>query len=247
MATLNPSERLLIENGFNHYQVIGPGWIWLKPWQRVLTKLDVGPQGQVLQFSEVRTVENVPVSITLQVLYQIAPELFTADLLPNLPGLNQVGWQNTLKWRTEHTLRSLLAGCTWRDLGREETQPRLERRLTQTLADILKGIGLKINFVYLVKTELPTHLQSTLVQTEQNGLESRSRALVLKEYFDLFGHNLFQVMPYIVQWELLNTMQKNGKVQVLLTSSALSSDGQNLDSRSTQPIFQMQLPLPQES
>jgi hypothetical protein len=98
----------------------------------------------------------------------------------------------------------------------------LERQLTQTLADYLKVIGLNITSVCLIKTELPDNLQRTIVQAERDGLEPRGRASVLKEYFDIFGNNLAQAMPYIVQWELLNALHKNGQPQVLLTSSALS-------------------------
>lgn len=243
MTTLNPNERWVIESGINHYQVIGPGWVWIKPWQRVITKLEVEPQGQALQFNEVRTAENVPLNVALQVLYQVDPDLFTADLLPKLPKLNEAGWQYVLKWRAEHTLRSLLVGYAWQELGKVETQHKLERRLTQTLADALKVIGLKIIAVYLVKIELPADLQQTLIQVEQDGLEPRGRAAVLKEYFDLFGHNLPQAMPYIVQWELLNMLRKNGNPNLILTASGLSLD-QDHTPEPVPSVFQMQLPLP---
>lgn len=242
MTTLHPNERWVIESGINHYQLIGPGRVWLKPWQRVLTKLEIGPQGQSLQFNEVRTAENVPLKAVLQVLYQVDPDLFTPDLLLKLPRLNEVGWQYVLKWRTEHTLRSLLAGYAWSELSKAETQPKLERRLTQTLADALKVIGLKITAVYLVKIELPADLQRTLLQTEQDGLEPRGRAGVLKEYFDLFGHNLPQAMPYIVQWELLNMLRKNGNPNLILTAAGLSL-GSEHTSEPLPSVFQMQLPL----
>jgi regulator of protease activity HflC (stomatin/prohibitin superfamily) len=244
MIKLNPDERLLIEKSTNHYHIVGPGKVWIKPWQQVLTKLNVGLQGQRLQFNQVRTVENVPLDVTLHVLYQIDTALFTADLLPSLPHLNEGGWQGILKSHTEYRLRSLLAGCAWQDLSREETQSRVERRLTQTLADALKGIGLKIITVWLVKTELPADLQQTLVQIEQDNLASQRRSIVLKEYFDLFGNNLPQVMPYIIQWELLGMLWENSNPDLILTSNSLSLDQGTSTIESIQPVLQMRLPMP---
>ncbi len=246
MTRLNPNERWLIESGVNHYKVVGPGRVWLAPWQRVLAALFVGPQSQSLPFNEVRTGEDIPVKMTLQVLYKIDPELFTDELLPKIPGLNEGGWQNILRWRTEHVLRQLIAGYAWRELGKQTIQQRLERQLTQTLADYLKVVGLTVMSVCLIRTELPDTLQQTIIRAERDGIEPRGRALVLKEYFEIFGHDLPQAMPYIVQWELLNTLQKNGKAQFLLTSSALSPEGQPSGAGSIPPIFQMQLPVPQD-
>jgi hypothetical protein len=246
MTKLLPDERLLIESGTNNYQLLGPGRVWIKPWQRVLVKLYVGPQGQSLSFNEVRTVENIPVNISMQLLYRVDPALFTGDLLPKLPGLNEGGWQEVLRWRTEHVLRQMLANYAWRELGHQTMQPRLERQLTQTLADYLKRIGLNIASACLVKIELPIALQKTIIQAERDGIEPRGRASVLKEYFDIFGHDLAQAMPYIVQWEVLNTLQKSDKAHLLLTSSVSIPDEPSPRHQPPQPVFQMQLPLPRE-
>jgi regulator of protease activity HflC (stomatin/prohibitin superfamily) len=247
MFKLNPDERLLIESGDNHYYLIGPGRVWLMPWQKALTQFSIGPQSQSLQFNEVRTVENIPVNLTTQLLYQVEPSLFEENFLPKIPGLNSGGWTGLLRWRTEHVLRQVVADYSWRDLGRASSQQRLEQQLAQLLAQPLKKVGLKVTSVCLVRTELPDNLQRTIVQAEQDSLEPRGRALVLKEYFDIFGHNLPQAMPYVVQWELLNTLHKNDKTQFVLTSSALSPDGRPPGPDVPHPIFQMQLPLPQEN
>lgn len=244
MTTLNPNERWLIESGVNHYRVVGPGRIWLKPWQRVRAKLYVGPQGQAFPFNTVRTVENIPVEMNVQVLFQVDPALFTADLLSKIPTLNEGRWQGVLRWRVEHVLRQMVADYSWRDFGKQTIQQRLERHLTQTLADSLKVIGLKVTAVSPVKTVLPTPLQHTIIEAEQDGLEPRGRALVLKEYFEVFGQNLTEAMPHIIQWELLNLLRKNGHPNLILTASGLAFDQQSSGAEPSQPVFQMQLPLP---
>jgi hypothetical protein len=239
MIKLGPDERLLVEHRLNQYKLIGPGRIWLWPWQRPLVKLYTGPQGEMMQVNQVRTAENVPVNVSLQLIYQVDPTLFTPELLPKLIGLQAGGWPAILRWRTEHILRQLLAGCAWRDLNQEASQERLERRLTQTLAERVKIIGLNIYAVCLIQTELPAELQQTIIQTERDRLEPRGRALVLKEYLELFGH---QAMSHIVQWELLNVLRRNGQPNIILTTNGLLLDRVGAGH---EPIFQMELPFMQ--
>jgi regulator of protease activity HflC (stomatin/prohibitin superfamily) len=247
MIRLNPNERLLIVNGANHYRLVGPGWVWLKPWQQALVKLDLGPQSQSLDIEEVRTLEHVPVDVTAQILYQIDPVLCSEELLPKLPQLSSGGWQGILRWRLEHILRQMLADYAWRDVGKSAIRQRLERQLTQTMAEYLKPLGLRISAVCLVKIGLPGQLQQTIIRAERDSIEPRGRAAVLKGYFDIFGPDIARAMPYIVQWELVNTLHKNGKAQFLFSDSALFPNGQPAGPGAKQPVYQMSLPMQQES
>lgn len=240
---LNPNERLLIESPVNRYRIAGPGRVWLTPIQRVLAKFYVGPKSHSFQYREVRSVEDVAVNITAQVIYRAAPELFSHSLLSRIPGLNDGGWQGILHWQTEYVLRLLIAQHSWRDLSREQVQKRVERQLTQTLADRLKMVGLEIVAVCLVKTELPANLQKTLIQAERDNIEAQGRATVLKNYVEVFGDNLPQAMPYIMQWELMNTIHKNGDPKILLTNETISPKIPLPTNGATPPLFQVQLPM----
>ena len=113
---VGPNKRLLVESGINQYKIVGPGWVWLIAGQRLLTTLYVGPQDKSFTFNKVQTVENIPLDVTVQALFQIAPNLFADKLLPNLPGLNEGGWQHVLKWQMEEVLRHLLADYAWQEL-----------------------------------------------------------------------------------------------------------------------------------
>jgi regulator of protease activity HflC (stomatin/prohibitin superfamily) len=242
MFKLNPNERLLIESVINHYKLLGPGLVLLYPWQKALTRLDVGPQERTLQFERVQTVENVPVKVTLEVFYHVDVDLLTDDLLSRIPGLSKGGWRDILQRRAEQGLRRMLAGHSWRELGQQALQQRLEQQLSQTLADHLKGFGLKVTSVCLAHTELPDNLQNTIVETEQESLELRDRALALKACADIFDGGLSQTMPYIMQWELLCLLHKNGQPQLLCTSPALSLGEQMFNGKGTRPMFQLRLP-----
>jgi hypothetical protein len=242
MIKLNPDELLLVESWVNQYKLLGPGLVLLAPWQKAVTRFYVGPQRRAFQIEGGRTVEDVPVKVTLQVLYQVDPALLTAALLPKIPALNERDWSDCLQWRAEQVLRRELAGHTWPELGRQTVQEELERQLSQTLANYLQEFGLRIISVCLLKTELPDNLQETIVEAQRDGLEPRGRALALQDYANIFGPNLSQVMPYIVQWEVLSVLRKNGHSPLLLTNSALPLGKRPLNGDFTQPIFQTQLP-----
>jgi hypothetical protein len=190
--------------------------------------------------TRIRTAGDIPVDITTQVIYQIEPALLTDNLLPNLPGLYEKGWQEILKFRVEYYLRQLIAACPWKILSQEQVQAKLERRLTQTLDDALKKIGLKVMQVFLLKVTLPDDLQDAIVEVEKNSFEPRSRALILKEYAEIFGGDLARAMPYIIQWEMVNLLRKHSNPQVLLTNSGLNLGGQP---GSHEPSTILQLPL----
>ena len=104
-------------------------------------------------------------------------------------------------------------------------------------------VGLEIIAICLVKTELPANLQKTLIQAEQDNIEAQGRAGVLKNYMEVFGDNLPQAMPYIMQWELMNTIHKNGDPKIFLTNENISPKIPLAMNGATPPLFQMQLPI----
>ncbi len=221
---LSPYERVLTIKPINRYKISGPGRVWLSLRQRVVTRLSVGPRGQTLIFEQVRTVENMPLKIKAQVLVRADPELFTNDLLPKLPALNDGGWDGIIHWQTEYVLRLLIAQQSWQRLNEKVTQQRLERQLTQTLAGQLTFVGLCVMNISLINVELPTNLQQTIVEAEQDYIEATGRAKVLEQYKQIFGDNLTQAMPVIVQWELLNSVHKN-QPNILLSAQNLGQGG----------------------
>jgi hypothetical protein len=106
-------------------------------------------------------------------------------------------------------------------------------------------LGLAIIAGCLVNIQLPAQLQQTLIQAEEDTVEAQGRATVLKNYFEIFGNNLPQVMPYIMQWELLNTVHKNNP-QILLTQAALADKAALPDPNLVQPVYQLRLPVQTE-
>ena len=249
---LSPNERVLAVSPVNRYKIYGPGRIWLSPRQRVAARLYVGPRGQTLIFDQVRTAEDMPLKIKVQVLVQADPELFTDQLLPKLAALNDKGWDSIIRWQTEYVLRLLIAQQPWQQLNQEAIQQRVERHLVQTLADRLVFVGLRVMNISLVQVELPADLQQSIVEAEQDYIEAAGRARILEQYKQVFGDTLTQVMPLIVQWELLNSIHKNQPNILLSVPNLGNGDSDDNDKQllSLRPDaeppaskYQIQLPL----
>lgn len=242
LKRLNPNERLLVVSPVNKYKIVGPGRVFLTPRQQILANVYVGPNSKTFKYDDVRTAENVTVDIKLQIVYRADPDRFSNDLLSRIPPLANGAWQGALNWHAEYVLRTLIADYTWRDLSRDTIKERLERQLVKTLDDRLKIIGLNVFAVYPVNIELPVNLQKTLIQAERDNIEAQGRTEVLKKYLEIFGDNLAQAMPYIIQWELMNSVHKNGDPKILLTT-------ENMQPRPTFPIsggppmYQLQVPV----
>ncbi|GAB4433514.1 MAG: hypothetical protein Kow0031_15120 [Anaerolineae bacterium] len=239
--TLPPTERVLVVSPINRYKISGPGRVWLKPRQRVAAKIYVGPRGQSLVFERVRTAENIPVKIKVQLLAQVDPALCSNDMLPKLPGLNGGGWDNVISWQTEYVLRLLVAQQPWQRLSQETVQKRLERQLTETLADRLTMVGLRIINAAFVSIELPGDLQDSIVAAQQDLIRAEL-------YREIFGNNLAQAMPQIAQWELLNAIRTN-KPNIWLNGSAPGSEANgkamlSLGSGDDPPASRYQMGLP---
>ncbi len=245
---LNPDERVLTVSPVNRYKVLGPGRVWLFLRQKVVTRFSVGFRGNSLVFDNVRSAEDVPLRFTVQLLYRVDPELLKSEMLHRLPGLNSGGWEGVIHWRTEHILRQLISRYAWQQLSQEATLAAVEQTLAQELDRRVKAVGLAVLSAALVKVELPAGLQQSLLEVQQNQLDATARAVILKKYLEVFGPNLAQAMPYIIQWELLNSV-KTSNPQVLLTSAGLTpgmrlpeathANGQAMGSG----FYQVQLPL----
>jgi hypothetical protein len=235
---LAPDERVLIESPVNRYAVLGPGRVWIKPLQRIITHFQVGLRSELITIEGVRTVEHMPLSFKIQLLYRPDPNIFSDELLIKLPGLHKGGWSWALSWHTEYITRLLVAPLSWEAISQEQRQKRLERQLQLALSDRLSRIGLRIISLAVINIRLPGKLQKALVDVE-------SRAKVLEKYRAIFGDNLIRAMPYVIQWELLSILQKN-RSHILLNTTGQSYDEWPvafLSGSKQESLYQAQLPV----
>ena len=235
---LTPDERVLTESPINRYAVLGPGRVWLKPRQRIIAHLHVGLRSESMVIEGVRTVEHIPLSIKIQLLYRPDPDLFSDELLIKLPRLHGGGWSGALRWHTEYITRLLVAPLSWEVINQESRQKRLERQLKLALSDRLSKIGVRIISLAVINIRLPGKLQRALVEVE-------SRTKVLDKYRAIFGDDLIRAMPYIIQWELLGTLHKNHP-HILLNATGQAYDEWPvalLPGSKHEAFYQAQLPV----
>lgn len=208
---LNPYERLVIRVGAQ-YKLAGPGTVWVFPlFEEVLAKLHIGVTGHALEVYALSTAEGIQVDIEVQLLYKIEPELLER-ILCQVIALNDGGWQTILNWRIEYTLRKLVSQYSWQDISRPMIQKRVERQLSRIVSDDMASVGINVSRCCLVKVKLPDDL-----------LEAQLQSAVLKSYTTTFGAKLPQAMSDIARLQLLTSMQQEGRVQVILTSSDFSN------------------------
>ena len=235
---LAPDERVLIESPVNRYAILGPGRVWIKPRQRIIAHFQVGLRSELITIEEVRTVEHMPLLFKIQLLYRPDPDMFTDELLVKLPSLHKGGWSLALRWHTEYITRLLVAPLSWEVISQEQRQKRLERQLELALSDRLSRVGLRIVSLAVINIRLPGKLQQALVDVE-------SRAKMLDRYRAIFGDNLIRAMPYIIQWELLSTLQKN-RSHILLNTTGQSHEEWPvalLPGSKQESLYQAQLPV----
>ncbi|MCB0192365.1 MAG: hypothetical protein KDJ65_10520 [Anaerolineae bacterium] len=189
MTFLNQRERIIVKSGFNvdRYTIKGPGRIFLKPGQKIVAKFHIGPRRESFEIKNVRTFEDVPVNFSLDVSYNVSPELIRDGLLISIQNLNQGIWETILQRTTQHILLKLVANQSWRGLHQPHVQQQIERRLTLTLADQLHPVALNINFAKILNTTLPDELQTAVIREQKQKLEIQSRAKNLATYFDVVG------------------------------------------------------------
>ena len=115
-----------------------------------------------------------------------------------------------IQW-TKAIVRKLLSGYSWRNLNHQSVQERLERHLHEVLSDRVSGIGLQIFECCVTSIQLPDRLLETCRRKEE-----------LKEYADVLGTELVQLMPDLIQLQLINTMDKHGGTPIFLTNPNFS-------------------------
>jgi len=247
---VKPNERVLVVSPVNRYKVKGPGRVWLTPRQKLLARMYIGPSSRALELDQVRSADNVPLRVSAQIVTHVDPNLLSPKILPNVPHLNEQGWQKLICWHSEYVLRQLIIGHRWRDLATQSVQQRLERQLAATLASRIKVVGLSVMSVNLVNVALPEELQQTLVEAQQTQIQSNVWAEVLERYLAVMQGVSPRTLHLILQWALLDAIRHNNP-QILLTSGGLLAGNQNEPSLVVNKIppdngvskLQLQLPL----
>lgn len=134
-------------------RVLPAGRHVLRPFEKVDFVLETKTKLIAGQAAAIATGDGVPVNINWSGTYALKPELITENASQRLRGL-----ANTEKAIARHAdicLRKLVGDYAVPDLFKPATRERIERQMSQLLADRLKPLGVVFNGLNLQAIELP--------------------------------------------------------------------------------------------
>lgn len=134
-------------------RVLPAGRHILQPFEKVDFTVEIKTKLIANQAAAIATSDGIPVNINWSGTYSLKPELISENVSQRLRGL-----ANADKAITRHTdicLRKLVGDYAVPDLFKPATRERVERQLSQLLADRLKPMGIVFNGLNLQAIDLP--------------------------------------------------------------------------------------------
>lgn len=204
-----------------HEIIEGPKKVRLMYWQKQQCEFSIAPKGASILAEDVMTSENIPLVISLFVLYKVDPALWESKTpIWRLPKWNEGGWEGAVKRHAEKILRMSVTARSWRELNQKTVQEEIEAEIKEALNERMKSMVVSIVAVSIIKFELPPDMQESLVRAEQDVIESVGRVDAMDEYLKIFTGNAqaYRLIPYIIKWDLLNLLHKHRDLRFRLAA-----------------------------
>lgn len=125
----------------------------LQPFEKVDFVLETKTKLIASQAAAIATSDGVPVNINWSGTYTLKPELITENVSQRLRSLTNA--EKAITRQTDICLRKLVGDYAVADLFKPTTRERVERQMSQLLADRLKPLGVVFNGLNLQAIELP--------------------------------------------------------------------------------------------
>lgn len=125
----------------------------LQPFEKVDFALETKTKLIASQAVAIATSDGVPVNMNWSATYTLKPELITENVSQRLRGLANA--EKAIARNTDICLRKLVGDYTVADLFKPATRERVERQMSQLLADRLKPLGIAFNGLNLQALDLP--------------------------------------------------------------------------------------------
>ncbi|NJN94768.1 MAG: SPFH domain-containing protein [Anaerolineales bacterium] len=134
-------------------RVLPAGRHILQPFERVDFVLETKTKLIAHQAAAIATSDGIPVNINWSGTYSLKPDLITENTSQRLRGLANA--EKAIVRNTDICLRKLMGDYAVADLFKPATRERVERQLSQLLADRLKPMGIGFNGLNLQVIDLP--------------------------------------------------------------------------------------------
>ncbi len=125
----------------------------LQPFENMDFTLETKTKLITNRAAAIATSDGIPVTINWSGTYALKPEFITENVSQRLRGLPNA--EKAIARHTDICLRKLVGDYTVADLFKPATRERVERQLSQLLADRLKPMGIVFNGLNLQAIDLP--------------------------------------------------------------------------------------------
>jgi regulator of protease activity HflC (stomatin/prohibitin superfamily) len=134
-------------------RVLPAGRHVLFPFEKVDFSLETKTKLILNQATAIATCDGIPANINWSGTYTLRPDLISDNISQRLRGL--VNAEKAIARHTDICLRKLVGDYSVPDLFKPATRERIERQLSQLLADRLKPLGIVFNGLNLQVIVLP--------------------------------------------------------------------------------------------
>jgi regulator of protease activity HflC (stomatin/prohibitin superfamily) len=190
----------------------GPGMSLILPfWEHVGGYLDLAPRARQISLGDLYTRDQVPVTISVSLIYHLDPWAIQPELRPQFVDLLESAAAAILQRQVEHLLRRLIGGQSLNTLLGPEFRACLEERLTQELPRRVGEFGIALSGpVMLGHIALPADLQAELNQAHQARIHAQARADALNTLKEALGAQPDPAWERAIEVETLEAMGRNG-------------------------------------
>lgn len=141
-------------------RVLPAGKHFLYPFEKVDFSLEVKPKLAANQTPAIVTGDGILLNIAWSGVYAIQPELITDKLSQRLRGLPNA--EKAIARSVDIALRRFIGDHTVQELFKPIVRERIERQLSQLVADRLKPLGIVLSTLNLQVIELPNEVAQAL-------------------------------------------------------------------------------------
>lgn len=190
----------------------GPGLGFILPWwEYVAFYLDLEPRTAEITLRDIHTHDQVPVTISLTLVYRLDPWAIQPESRPQLVDLLELSAVPILQRQVQHLLHRLVGQHGIASLLQPKIRASLEDRLTRELPRQVNWLGVDISgLVMLGNITLPGAVQAEINLAHQARIQARARADALNALREVLGAQPDRAWEKVIEVEALEALARNG-------------------------------------
>jgi regulator of protease activity HflC (stomatin/prohibitin superfamily) len=180
-------------------------------WHHVGLYLDLGLKVAQLTLHDIHTRDQVPITLSLSLVYRLDPWTIPPEARPQLIDLLELSALPILQRQAEHLARQLVSQRGIAELFQPEVRAFLEDSLTDGLRHQVDRLGIVIcDSVMLGHTGLPAALQAEIHLAHQARIHAMARVDALNALRETLDVQPERAWDKVLQVEAVDAMGRNG-------------------------------------